>query len=89
MPRSAKISSRIDPELKAEGDAILSAIGLSASDAITMFYRQIVMQKGLPFSANIPNEETLEAMRQARDPAFRAGAKRFKSATEAMTDLDS
>ncbi len=88
MTRTAKISSRIDPELKEQGDAVLAAVGLSASDAITMFYRQIVLQRGLPFSAVIPNDETIAAMREARDPEFRANAKRFNSVEDLMADLN-
>jgi DNA-damage-inducible protein J len=58
---SDRISTRIDADLKHDAGVILNQIGLSESDAIRMFYRQIVMQRGLPFEAKIPNKETVEA----------------------------
>ena len=74
----------MEPELKAEGESILSAIGLNTTDAVTMFFKQIVMQKGLPFSAKIPNAETVEALSEDL-----TNAKRFGSVDDLMADLDS
>ncbi len=45
MAKSAKVYARIEPELKEKAENILSAPGIPASSAITMFYRQIVLQK--------------------------------------------
>lgn len=89
MPKTAKISSRIEPALKNKGDAILSSIGLSASEAITMFYHQIVIHRGLPFSANIPNDETVAAINELKDPEYRASTKRYNSVDALMADLTS
>ena len=55
----------IPTSLKAEAENILDQIGLSSSDAIRMFYKQITMSKGLPFEARIPNATTREALRDA------------------------
>ena len=63
--QSGMIRARISPDLKAEAESILDQIGLSSSDAIRMFYRQIAMRKGLPFEARIPNATTREALRDA------------------------
>ena len=89
MPKTAKISSRIEPSLKDEGDAILSSIGLSASEAITMFYHQIVIHRGLPFSANVPNDETVAAINELKDPDYRAKTRRFENVDDLMADLTS
>ena len=83
MARTAKISSRIEPELKSAGDQILSSLGLSRSDAISMFYRQIVMHRGLPFEAKIPNKETIAALQEDLSQA-----KRYDSVDELMADLN-
>ncbi len=40
-------------------------LGLSPTEAITLFYKQVTLRRGLPFSVEIPNPETREAMRQA------------------------
>jgi DNA-damage-inducible protein J len=89
MGHEARISSRIDAELKQKADSILAEIGMKPSQAITLFYTQIVRQRGLPLSLKIPNEETIAAMQEARDPEFRKNAKRYKSAQELFDDLDS
>jgi DNA-damage-inducible protein J len=59
------IRARISPDLKAEAESILDQIGLSSSDAIRMFYKQITLRNGLPFEARIPNATTREALRDA------------------------
>ena len=89
MPKTAKISSRIEPSLKSEGDAILSSIGLSASEAITMFYHQVVIHRGLPFSANVPNDETVAAINELKNPEYRTTTRRFESVDDLMADLNS
>ena len=65
--QSGMIRARISPDLKAEAEGILDRIGLSSSDAIRMFYKQITMRKGLPFEARIPNATTREARRDAEE----------------------
>jgi DNA-damage-inducible protein J len=59
------IRARVDPELKADAEAILETLGVTASDAIRMLYKQIVLRKGLPFELRIPNATTRRAMREA------------------------
>ena len=68
MPKTAIIQARVEPELKEQGEAVLKQIGLSTSELITMTFRQLVMQRGLPFDARIPNDETLAAFAEAKDP---------------------
>jgi DNA-damage-inducible protein J len=60
------IRARIDPELKARAEAILDSLGLNASDAIRLFYKQITLSGGLPFDVRIPNAETRKTIREAR-----------------------
>ena len=54
MAKSANLYARIEPELKEQAEAILASLGIPASNAITMFYRQIVLQRGLPFEVKLP-----------------------------------
>ena len=51
---------------KAEAAAALASMGLSLSDAFRMLVSRIAAEKALPFEPLIPNEETIEAMREAR-----------------------
>lgn len=47
--KSANLYARIEPEVKEQAESILSALGIPASNAINMFYKQIILQRGLPF----------------------------------------
>jgi DNA-damage-inducible protein J len=72
------IRARIDPELKQRAETILDSLGLNASDAIRLFYKQITLNDGLPFPVKVPNAETIQAIRDAE-----AGkGTRYKSAAE-------
>ena len=62
MPKNAYINARVDKTLKARAEKVLSRVGISTTDAITMLLHQIVLRKGLPFDARIPNKETIAAM---------------------------
>ena len=53
--KSANLYARIEPEVKEQAESILSALGISASNAINMFYKQIIFQKGLPFDIKFPS----------------------------------
>ncbi|MBR2188857.1 MAG: type II toxin-antitoxin system RelB/DinJ family antitoxin [Eubacterium sp.] len=46
---STMVEASVNPELREQAEGILLQLGMSASTAITLFYRQIVIQRGLPF----------------------------------------
>lgn len=54
MAKTANLYARIEPELKEQAESILAALGIPASNAITMFYKQIILQRGLPFEVKLP-----------------------------------
>jgi len=83
------IRARIEPELKAQAEAVLKEIGLSTSDLIAMTYRQVVMQRGLPFQARIPNEETQAAILEHEADRKAGRARSFASASEMFATFDS
>ena len=66
MAKTANMYARIEPDLKSQAEAILSALGISTSNAITMFYKQIVLQKGLPFEVKLP-EHPLDISRMTEE----------------------
>jgi len=66
MGKSAFIRARVEPELKEDVIDILQTLGLSLTEAITLFFKLIKLNRGLPFEVKIPNEETLAAMEDAR-----------------------
>jgi DNA-damage-inducible protein J len=60
------IRARLEPQLKREAEVVLSEIGLSPAEAIRLFYKQVSLQKGLPFEVRIPNAATRSAIREVR-----------------------
>lgn len=54
MAKTANLYARIEPEIKEQAEMILTALGISASNAINMFYKQIILQGGLPFEVKLP-----------------------------------
>jgi len=51
--RSANVMARIEPEIKDQAEGIISQLGLTASTAINMFYRQIIQERALPFKPSV------------------------------------
>ena len=60
MPKTANLYARIEPELKEQAESILAALGIPASNAITMFYKQIILQRGIPFEMKLPAEKPID-----------------------------
>ena len=54
------------PEVKAAAEDIFDALGLTPTQAVTLFYRQVGLQRGLPFELKVPNDETLQAVEDTR-----------------------
>lgn len=57
MPRAAMIHARMEPELKQDVESIFKALGMTTTEAVTLFYKQVKMRNGLPFSVEMPDEE--------------------------------
>ena len=85
MTKTAVVSTRIDPELKRDAERVFRALGLTTTQAITLFYRQVDLQRGLPFSVRIPNETTRKALRDARE---RRNLESFDNAEGLFADLE-
>lgn len=58
--KSANLYARIEPEVKEQAEGILSALGIPASNAINMFYKQIILQRGLPFEVKMPSARPID-----------------------------
>jgi DNA-damage-inducible protein J len=66
MNKTETIRARVEPKLKREAEAVLRKIGLTSSEAITLFLTQVTLTKGLPFPLRVPNKETKRAIEEAR-----------------------
>lgn len=86
---STNLTIRMDSALKKEADALFSDLGMNLSTAFNVFVRQAIRVQGLPFEVTreVPNRETLEAMREAecisRDPKVKG----FKDMKGLLKDL--
>ena len=58
MIKSAMIRARMDPALKEDVERLFADLGLTTTQAITLFYQQVKLNGGLPFAVRIPNEVT-------------------------------
>lgn len=52
------VNARVNPTVKKEAENILRELGIKPSNAINMFYKQIILNNGLPFPVVIPDDET-------------------------------
>jgi DNA-damage-inducible protein J len=79
MGKTATVRARVEPELKRGAEAVLKKIGLTSSEAITLFLAQVKLTKGLPFPLRVPNKETKRALREVRS---RRNVETFDSVSE-------
>lgn len=69
MAKSASISMKVDPQIKAEAESIYGSLGMTLTEAIKIFLHKSILEGGLPFDVRQPryNSETEAAIREARD----------------------
>ena len=84
MSKSSTIRARIEPALKSEVEEILSQLGLTASETIHLLYRQIKLQRGLPFEVRVPNELTARTLNSSKSGKR---VKRFTTKKDLYADL--
>jgi len=58
MKKSSTIRARMEPGLKDKAEYVFRKLGLTTTQALTLFYKQVELRKGLPFDVVIPNETT-------------------------------
>jgi DNA-damage-inducible protein J len=61
MSKTAVVRARVEPELKEQAETIFERLGVSTTQAISMFYKQVILRRGLPFDVAIPNATTRKA----------------------------
>ncbi len=59
MTRTANIFVRVEPEVKTQAENVLKILGIPMSNAVSMFLKQVVLQKGIPFEMKIPVQKPL------------------------------
>ena len=66
MAKTQTVRARIEPKVKRNAEAVLKKIGLTQSEAITLFLTQVALHKGLPFPVHVPNRATRQAIKETR-----------------------
>ena len=84
--KTAVVRARLEPGLKKKAEKIFKVVGLSESEAVRLFYKNVVLYHGLPFSLNIPNEETKSAIEEARRGEL---SKKYNSLDDLIVNLKS
>jgi len=83
MAANAMIRARIDEKIKNEASDVLAAIGMTTSEAFRLMMTKIAKEKKLSFSLLEPNDETILAMKEARE----GGLASFDNVSDLMADL--
>ncbi len=91
MAKTANINLRIEPEKKAQAEALFSSFGISVTDAINIFLNASIMEGGFPFQIKQPryNKDTELAILEAKkilDAAIKA--KPYNSLSELLSDFE-
>ncbi len=64
--KTSAVHARIEPQTKEKAEEILRNLGLTPTEAIRIFYKQISLRGGLPFSVAIPNKLTVSTLEKSR-----------------------
>lgn len=85
MTKNDVVRARINKDIKEEASIVLESMGLTVSDAFRMMLIRIATEKALPFDPLIPNDETIQAMKDAREGKT---SKPFKTPKDLLSDLN-
>ncbi len=64
--KTDSVRARMSPSVKQAAEEVFNKLGLGHTEAIRLFYQQVILNQGLPFEIKIPNAETLRAMEQTK-----------------------
>lgn len=63
--KTTTVRARLERDLKEEAEMILDQLGISTTEAIRIFFKQVQLQRGMPFDLKLPNETTKKALDDA------------------------
>ncbi len=78
------INARIDSETKAKAVDILHSLGLNTTEAISLYFKQIIYTRGIPFDIKLPNKDTMQAI----DELESGKGVRFDSVDDLLKDIE-
>lgn len=87
MAKTSNLVVRLEPEVKEKAEAIFKKMGISASTAVDMFYRQVIVDGGMPFAAKVKKPVDLSDLSRDQSGKFLLDGVRSAERGE-LTDLD-
>ena len=90
MNKTSMIHIRVQPEIKQEAEEILNNLGMTTTEAINIYLKQIILRCGLPFEVKKPqfNDDMLESIAEAEEiEKHPEKYKSYNSVEEFMEDL--
>ena len=67
MARTSNVFVRVEPEVKEQAEMVLNQLGISMSNAVGMFLRQVVIQRGIPFEMKLPANKPLDMSQMTKE----------------------
>ena len=61
------VSVNVDPDIKRRAEEVFEQLGITASEAVSLFYEQVLLHRALPFFGDQPTETTAKALAEAKD----------------------
>ncbi len=90
MAKTSSMHIRVEPKVKEEVEKILNSLGMTSTEAINIYLRQIILNSGIPFEIKMPqfSDEMLEAIAEAEEiEKHPENYKSFESVEDFMEDL--
>ena len=81
---------KIDASTKKQAVELLDGLGITLSDAVNMFLKQVILHDGIPFDVKYPQfkPEVIEAMEEAKSISRDPNVKHYNSLKDALEDID-
>ncbi len=67
MARTSNVFARVEPEVKEQAEVVLEQLGIPMSNAIGLFLRQVVLQRGIPFEMKLPSSRLLDMSAMSKE----------------------
>lgn len=84
--KTETVRIRMEPKIKKDAEKIFAALGISTTDAVTMFYKQVKFARGLPFESKVPNASLRKTIANVEAGK---GMKRYESLDALKAEFES
>ena len=59
MSKTSSVFARVEPDIKEQAEQVLDELGIPMSNAIGLFLKQVVLQRGIPFEMKLPAKKPI------------------------------